>query len=130
MRAFYQLVDAYASLHRSEGIGLGMLQAMAAGTPVLATGYSGNVDFMSSEVARLVAFDMAPVGEHAAPYPAEEWWAEPSVRDAALAMQHLAADPVAAAALGRRGASHVLSLFSRARASAWFTERLDRLAGI
>jgi hypothetical protein len=130
MRAFYQLLDAYVSLHRSEGIGLGMLHAMAAGTPVVATGFSGNVDFMTSEVARLLPFEMVQVGDDAGPYPPEQWWAEPSCAAAAGALRSLAADPAAAEALGERGSAHVLSLFSRERSASWFSERLDRLAAI
>ena len=47
-------VDCYVSLHRSEGLGLTMAEAMAAGTPVIATGYSGNLDFMLPGSALLV----------------------------------------------------------------------------
>jgi hypothetical protein len=46
--------DAYVSLHRAEGLGLTMAEAMALGKPVIATGYSGNLDFMDDDVAFLV----------------------------------------------------------------------------
>ena len=41
--------DCYVSLHRSEGLGLTMAEAMAVGKPVVATAWSGNLDFMSDE---------------------------------------------------------------------------------
>jgi hypothetical protein len=51
-------VDIYVSLHRSEGFGLGLLEAMNLGITTLATGYSGNLDFMNSDNSYLVDFDL------------------------------------------------------------------------
>ena len=48
MMALFASADCYVSLHRSEGLGLGMVQAMYLGKPVIATGYSGNLEFMNS----------------------------------------------------------------------------------
>ena len=56
-----QLADCYISLHRSEGYGYGMAEAMALGTPVVATDYSGNVDFLSPDRGWLVPYDMVDV---------------------------------------------------------------------
>jgi len=53
--------DAYVSLHRAEGFGLCMAEAMARGKPVVATGYSGNLTFMGSESAFLVDYDLVPI---------------------------------------------------------------------
>ena len=50
------LCDCYVSLHRSEGLGLTMAEAMALGKPVIATGYSGNLHFMTPENSYLVDF--------------------------------------------------------------------------
>jgi glycosyltransferase involved in cell wall biosynthesis len=70
--------DCYVSLHRSEGFGLGMLEAMQLGTPVVCTGYSGNVDFCTPETAWLVGYDeVSPkAGEYAYVGP-DHLWAEP-----------------------------------------------------
>ena len=53
--------DAYVSLHRSEGFGLTMAEAMFFGKPVIATGYSGNLDFMSADNSLLIPYEMTPL---------------------------------------------------------------------
>ncbi len=130
MRAFYQLIDAYVSLHRSEGTGLTLLAAMAAGTPTVATGWSGNVDFMDPAASRLVPFEIVPVGAGAAPYPPEATWADPDLVVAAEMLRELAADPDGARSLGRAGRDHVSSLYSRDVASAWFAARVEALGAM
>ena len=54
MRQLFATADCYVSLHRSEGLGLGMAQAMGCGKPVIATAYSGNLDFTTPENSLLV----------------------------------------------------------------------------
>ena len=81
-------VDAYVSLHRSEGLGLTMAEAMSAGTPVIATGYSGNLDFMSNKSALLVDHTVIPIGEGSF-YPPEGHWADPDLDHAAELMRRL-----------------------------------------
>ncbi len=53
--------DAYVSAHHSEAWGLGLSEAMSLGRPVIATGYSGNMQFMNSENSFPVEYDLAPV---------------------------------------------------------------------
>ena len=77
--------DCYVSLHRSEGLGLTMAESMALGKPVIATGYSGNLDFMTDENSFLVPFSWAPVPSGAGPYPVGTRWADPDL-DAAAAI--------------------------------------------
>lgn len=79
--------DCYLSLHRSEGLGLTMAEAMYFGKPVIATGYSGNLDFMTDENSYLVEYDLAEIGEGAGPYPAQARWAEPRVEHAVSLMR-------------------------------------------
>ncbi len=55
--------DAYVSLHRAEGFGLGLAECMAMGKPVIATGWSGNMEFMDADSAGLVDFTLVPVRE-------------------------------------------------------------------
>ena len=77
--------DCYVSLHRSEGFGLTMAESMALGKPVIATAYSGNLDFMTDENSFLVPFSWAPVPSGAGPYPVGTRWADPDL-DAAAAI--------------------------------------------
>lgn len=103
--------DVYLSLHRSEGYGLGMAEAMALGKPVIATGCGGNTDFMPPGAAAMVGFDVRPITEadhhydrrFADWYRPGELWAEPNVTQAAHWLQRLADDPTLRNALGERG---------------------------
>lgn len=87
--------DCYVSLHRAEGLGLTMAEAMAAGTPVIATGYSGNLDFMDDASALLVPYELVEVGA-GSHYPAQGHWADPDLDVAAQFLHEVRVDPVAA----------------------------------
>ncbi len=94
--------DAYVSLHRSEGLGLTMAEAMLLGKPVVATGYSGNVDFMDETNSVLVPYELVELGVAMPPYDADYNWAEPSVDHAAAAMRRMVDEPDWARELGAR----------------------------
>lgn len=97
--------DAYVSLHRSEGLGLTMAEAMLMGKPVIATAFSGNMDFMNDENSLLVSYERVKVGKPIPPYDAELEWAEPSVEHAAQLMRKLYDNPEYAREIGARGKS-------------------------
>jgi glycosyltransferase involved in cell wall biosynthesis/SAM-dependent methyltransferase len=96
--------DCYISLHRSEGLGLTMAEAMYFGRPVIATGYSGNLDFMTAENSFLVPYSMAKIGPDAHPYPADKDWAEPDLVAAAELMRRVYEHPAEAGGRGERAA--------------------------
>ena len=116
--------DCYVSLHRSEGLGLTMAEAMYFGKPVIATGYSGNLDFMTAENSFLVPWTAVPIGPDAEPYPPEGEWAEPDLEHAAAAMRAVVADPAEAAARGRRGAIDIRHTHSPEAAAASIEARI------
>ena len=97
--------DAYVSLHRSEGLGLTMAEAMLLGRPVVATRYSGNVDFMDDGNSLLVDSRIVTLDRDIAPYKAGQRWAEPSVPHAAELMRRLYDDPAFGKDLGARARS-------------------------
>lgn len=94
--------DAYISLHRSEGLGLTMAEAMLMGKPVIATNYSGNVDFMNETNSLLVPYELVRLGRTIPPYDADLLWAEPSIERAAAWMRRLVDEPDWARDVGAR----------------------------
>jgi len=105
--SLYASLDVFVSLHRSEGIGLGLMEAMALGKPVIATGWSGNMSFMDRANSCIVAYELVPVRSGMWVY-AEELlgpravWAEPDITNASEWMRALAAHPDIRTAIGRR----------------------------
>ena len=87
---FLRAADVYLSLHRSEGFGLTLLEAMAAGCPVIATNWSGNTDFMTAEDSLLIVCQLRPVQDPQGIYqiPAA-LWAEPDIDEATVALRQL-----------------------------------------
>jgi hypothetical protein len=79
---------------------------MLLGKPVVATGWSGNTDFMDSENAALVPYRLAPARDDRLVY--RGLWAEPDVAEAVMLLRRLADDPGARRALGERGRNSAL----------------------
>jgi hypothetical protein len=99
--------DCYVSLHRAEGFGYTLAESMWAGKPVIATGYSGNVDYMTPENSYLVDFRLVPIGPGHDPYPAHGLWAEPDLDHAAALMAHVFGHREEAVQRGVRAAADV-----------------------
>ena len=95
--------DAYVSLHRSEGFGLSLAEAMLLGKPVIATGYSGNLQFMTPANSWLVGYELVRVGEGVEIYPPDARWAEPDLGHAAELMREVRAGGEGVAARAERG---------------------------
>jgi hypothetical protein len=100
--------DVYASLHRSEGFGLTLAEAMALGRPVVATGWSGNLDFMDDDCAWLVPAQLVAVGLGNGPYDPASHWADPDLDAAAAALWAIRDDPAAAAEKAERGRQRIV----------------------
>ena len=86
-----------------------MAEAMWEGKPVIATAYSGNLDYMTPENSYLVDFSLVPIGEGHAPYPAGGEWAEPDVEHAARLMREVFEHPEEAARRGELAAADIRS---------------------
>lgn len=124
MTALIRCCDAYVSLHRAEGFGLGLAEAMALGKPTIATNWSGNLDFMTNDVACLVDYIRVPVDPGHYPHAEGANWAEPDTTSAAGAMRRLAGDPEAARELGARAHNHVVQKLAPDKAASIILQRL------
>lgn len=122
--ALMALCDCYVSLHRSEGYGLTMAEAMAAAKPVIATAYSGNLTFMDETNSLLVPFELTTVTAGCGPYPPGAEWAEPDIGVAARLMRDVWENQDDARELGRRARDSVLQRNTPRRTAAFVTQRL------
>jgi glycosyltransferase involved in cell wall biosynthesis len=118
---------AYASLHRAEGFGFTLAEAMALGRPVVATHYSGNTDFMSPWNSYAVPYRLVEVEEDRGPYARGMTWAEPDLDAAAAALRSVQAEPARAQAVAARGRADVRRQLSPDACGARIAARLGRL---
>lgn len=124
LQALTQHALAFVSLHRSEGLGLGPMEAMIQATPVIATRYSGNLDFMNDHNSLLVPATLIPVTESGGYYNGLGHWADPDLDAAAAAMRRVADDRSWAADLGRRAQQDILTRFTMERAAEFLQTRV------
>jgi glycosyltransferase involved in cell wall biosynthesis len=85
-----QVADVYVSPHAAEGFGLTLLESMALGTPVIATAYSGNMDFTTEANSWLIDYTLTSLPQRAGPYPAGTVWAQPSLEALVETMRGIA----------------------------------------
>ena len=93
-------VDCYVSLHRSEGFGLPIAEAMSLGKPVIATGWSGNMEFMDSSNSFPVKYELTEIPVKTGPYKNAGCWAEPDCDHAAGLMSYVVGNPEHAQQVG------------------------------
>jgi glycosyltransferase involved in cell wall biosynthesis len=125
MRDLMAACDAYVSLHRSEGAGLSISDAMAMGKPVIATGWSGNMDFMNTGNSYPVAYRLVEIEQNVGPYGAGELWAEPSIEDAAAMMRQIYDKPDAARARGAAARLEITTSYTENAVAQLIEQRLE-----
>ena len=84
--------DCYVSLHRAEGLGFGMAEAMFLGKPVIATNYSGNLEFMSKNNSLLVKYKLIKINKNEYIHSKNQFWADPDLDHAAFLMKKINSD--------------------------------------
>ena len=119
--------DCYVSLHRSEGLGLTMSESMALGVPVIATGYSGNVDFMNDQISVLVPWSYRKVGNGAEPYDANSLWAEPNLVAAGEAMRRVFENPEEGKRIGAAARAYLETNYATRNCGQRMLERLQTI---
>ncbi len=110
--ALMSVIDCYVSLHRSEGFGLGMAEAMYLGKPAVATNWSSNTDFMKFNNSCLVKCELVQLGRKYGPYESYQYWAEPDVNDASEYMKKLKEDPEYYRSIAHEGQTYIRSNYS------------------
>jgi len=111
VKALHMCADAFVSLHRAEGYGFGLAEAMFLGKPVVATGYSGNMEFMREGNSFPIGYRLVPVRDGDYPFGEGQSWAEPDLEEAAQAMASLVRDPALGRAIGLEGSRHIRTYF-------------------
>ncbi|WP_449417179.1 glycosyltransferase [Phormidium nigroviride] len=104
--------DCYVSLHRCEGFGLTMAEAMFFGKPTIATAYSSNTEFMNVGNSFLVRYKLEEIAADCGPYKKGNIWANPDIEYAAYLMQYVFNNYQQAKQVGARGAEEIKSLLS------------------
>jgi hypothetical protein len=123
------LADCYVSLHRSEGFGLTIAEAMALGKPAIATAYSGNLEFMTEENSYLCPARRVGVGPEHEPYPASSHWSEPDLEAAARLLRHVYTNQEEARERGLRAAEHIRRSHEPAMSGSVIRDRLAKIRG-
>jgi glycosyltransferase involved in cell wall biosynthesis len=103
-----------------------MAQAMYLGKPVIATNYSGNLEFMNAETALLVNYKMTELGEDAGSYERGTRWADPDVDHAASLMRWVYENRGEADAIGARAATHVRTVLDPPKPIAEIIKRVRK----
>ncbi|HXH41605.1 MAG TPA: glycosyltransferase family 4 protein [Thermoanaerobaculia bacterium] len=116
--------DGIVSLHRSEGFGLILAEAMYLGKPVIATGWSGNMDFMDTRNSCPVGYEIVTLDRAYGSYPAGQHWAEPDIDHAAHFLRRVFEDTDYRRQLGERARDTIRSQFSPEAAGLRYRQRL------
>jgi glycosyltransferase involved in cell wall biosynthesis len=119
--------DAFVSLHRSEGYGLGLAEAMYLGLPAVGTGYSGNMDFMTPDNSFPISYQLVPVPAGGYPYSEGQHWAEPDLDEALACMIKLLDHPAEGRALGVRASRSMRVNFSSRAAGLRYANRVSHI---
>jgi glycosyltransferase involved in cell wall biosynthesis len=116
--------DAVASLHRSEGLGLLVAEAMVLGKPVISTDYSATTELVTPQTGFPVDYRLIPVAEGAYPFSAGQVWADVDVDHAAWQMRQVFEGGTAVAARIAKAKRHIQTEYGQPAVA---RRQLDRL---
>jgi glycosyltransferase involved in cell wall biosynthesis len=119
--------DCYVSLHRAEGFGLPLAEAMYLGKPVIATHWSGNVDFMDEYNSLPVNYRLVELDEDIGPYQKGQIWAEPDLPQAAEQMRLAFGSPQLTRCLGEQAAQTIRQRYSPQQAGQLLGNRVQAI---
>jgi GT2 family glycosyltransferase/glycosyltransferase involved in cell wall biosynthesis len=120
-------MDCLVSPHRSEGFGYNLAEMMYFGKPVIATGYSSNLDFMREDNSYLIDYSLVPITRNVGPYQRGNVWADPSVEHLASLMRKVFEDTSGREEKGRRAAEEIRQNYSTQAVGRIMAARFDEL---
>ncbi len=124
----FSLCDAYVSLHRSEGFGMTIAEAMSMGKPVIATDYSGNTDYMNVNNSYPVAYRLVELEQDYGPYRKGSFWADPDLDHAAAQMRLVYEHYDQALRKGKRATADIERWYSNEAMAQKIIERLRTIS--
>ena len=127
MKSLINVCDCFLSLHRAEGFGRGLGEAMALGRLAMGTGWSGNVDFMTAANSLLVDYALVKLRRDEYPHGKGQSWADPSVEHAHLLLRPVLDDPARGRAIAERGQAEILRTHSNRAVGLRILARLQRI---
>ncbi len=119
--------DCYISLHRSEGFGYTLAEAMLLSKPVIATDYSGVKDFLNQSTGFPISYRLKPVNEGEYPFWEEQKWADPDLNHAAWLMRRVVADETNTKLIAKAGREKILTDYSLSTIGKRYFERLRKV---
>ena len=125
--ALMNCCDCYISLHRSEGFGYTLAEAMLLEKPVIATDYSGSRDFIDGTTGFPVSYSLVSVKEDEYPFWESQIWAEPNLEHAAWLMRRIVLEPTETKQVSRAGKHKILTDYSPARIGQLYKQRLEQI---
>jgi glycosyltransferase involved in cell wall biosynthesis len=123
----WRCLDCFISLHRAEGFGRNIAEAMLLGKPVIVTAHSGNMDFTLPDIAALVPARLRPVQVGDYPFGAGQYWAEPDIAKAAEHMRRIANDAMECDGKGTAGRIHIARHYGADVVGAAWRAQLTRI---
>lgn len=127
VNSLIQCVDVFVSLHRAEGFGLVLAEAMLVGTPTIATNWSGNTEFMNDKVACMVDYKMIALEKDLPPFKKGYQWADADIGQAALYMKKLFEEPAFYERIKRDAGTYIREHLSMERSVALVEKRLKEI---
>ena len=128
VRSLIAACDCFVSLHRAEGFGRGLGEAMALGRLVMGTGWSGNVDFMTGRNSLLVRHGLVALQPDDYPHGQGQSWAEPDLDHAYGLLLPVLDDPDRGRAMARLGQADVLRTHGNRAVGLRILDRLEAIA--
>jgi glycosyltransferase involved in cell wall biosynthesis len=128
LRSLVAMADVVVSLHRAEGFGLPLAEAMGAGRATIATEWSGNADFTSSTTAYAVPYTLTAIAQDFGPYRRGMHWAEPDLDAAAAMMRSAHDDPDGRQSLAAAGRRLIREVYAAEVTGPVLRSHIERLA--